>query len=725
MMGAQGPGRMLGAYQLGPFLGAGPVGDVFRARTGTEPRELAVKVLRPPLANSPQVRQKFAAIAAIVATLDHPHVLPLDYFGEQGNQIFGVTPLVAQGSLLARLNNGRLSPKDVAPLFSQVCDALHYLSEHGMVHGNLKPTNILLFEGRHCMLGDFGQLWQVSEVDLTQSGISAEATFYMAPEQMEGFVDARSDIYSLGAILFHALTGQPPFPGQTPFEVLSRHNRQPVPSLRTLNGPVAEGALAFDEVLRIALAKNPAERFQSPVAMARAIVEAGNLANDLPSRAMPVVRPGQMPPGVVSPVPSRPNPAYGPMPGQMMPPRPNNMPYGAPMLPPPMGPAGVPLFPGQVPPPGAAPNSRPRVPSQPLPPQARPPMGAPGQDQSLQWLIPDSQPAAPPPARGTPQPPNLDAANFQTARHSADMVDRILAGEESGIVAPPTIETGSAARPRRDDWWEGDDSRDYTDRSAIYDERDVRDWDDSRSVSVPSMRTPSRPASRDRWAESDDRYRRDDTSYSREMESERVPARGRPYDATGRNATPDAQRMGGRMASAEDRGRPSVVIPASKNTKKRRSRLPAILAAIIFVVLLVNVGLLSVAAPQYCPAHLCDGLHSRLAPLFGIKSTSAARVTAALTKPDTTFKVAVAGTNTTAKAITLTSDSTTTWTATVDLAWVTVAPVSGSLSATAPSTLDVTLTPDVTVIAGTYSATVTITAGGQTTQIKLPIVVGG
>ncbi len=720
---------MLGAYQLGPSLGAGPVGDVFRARTGNDPRELAVKVLRPPLANSPQVRQKFMAIAATVAALDHPHILPIDYFGEQGGQIFDVTPLVAQGSLLTRLTNSRLSPKDVAPLFSQVCDALNYLSGQGMVHGNLKPTNILLFEGRHCMLGDFGQLWQVSEVDLTQSGVSAEATFYMAPEQMEGFVDARSDIYSLGAILFHALAGQPPFPGQTPFEVLSRHNRQPVPSLRTLNQPVAEGALAFDEVLRIALAKNPAERFQSPVAMARAIMEAGNLANDLPSRAMPVVRPTQ-PPSAFSPVPSRPNPAYGPMPGQMMPsaprgPLPPGAPFSPPMLPPGMGAPGGPLFPSQVPP-GGGPPSRPRVPSQPLPPQ-RPPMGPPGQDQSLQWLLP-SQPAGPPPARGTPQPPNLAAADFHTARHSADMVDRIIAGESPDSAAPPTIEIGAAGSARRDDWWDGDDDRrDYTDRSAIYDERDVRDWDDSRSVSVPSMRTPSRPASRDRWEESDDRYRHDDTSYSREMASERVPApaRDRAYDATGRNATMDAPRGTARNGAArgpQDRGRPSVVIPAPK---RRRSRLPIILGSIILVVLLANVGLLSVAAPQYCPAHLCDGLHSTLAPIFGIKSAAPVSLTAALTKPDTTFTVAVAGTKTTAKAITLTSGGNTTWTATVDLPWVTVSPVSGSLVAATPATLDVTLTPGVTVTQGSYTATVTITAGGQTTQVKLPITVGG
>ncbi len=144
-----------------------------------------------------------------------------------------------------------------------------------MAHGNLKPSNVLLFEGRHTLLSDFGQLWQVAEVDLTQSGLPADAVFYMAPEQLDGYVDTRSDIYGLGAILFHALTGQPPFTGQTPFEVLSRHQRQPVPSLGALHPSVAPGVLVFDEVIRMAMAKDPAARFQTPLALARAIVEAG------------------------------------------------------------------------------------------------------------------------------------------------------------------------------------------------------------------------------------------------------------------------------------------------------------------------------------------------------------------------------------------------------------------------------------------------------------------
>ena len=351
MAGAS-PGRTIGAYQLGQFIGAGPIGDVYRAQQiGQANRELALKIIRSPLAQSRAVRQRFSTVTRQVATLDHPHLLPLEYAGEINGQLVEISPFVTQGSLMTRIGRGRLSPKDIAPLFKQICEALTYAHSQGMAHLNLKPTNVMLFEGRHVLLGDFGQFWQVSEVDLTQVGLSAEAVAYMAPEQAEGHGDLRSDIYSLGITLFQALTGTLPFMGRTPFDVLSRHMRQDVQPLSQMQPPLSPGALAFDDVLRMALAKDPRSRFQSPVAMARAIVEAGHLANELPSRVMPLIA------------------------------------ANTPLLPPPRGAGGNSLFtPGS--PSHPYPNGQQQPLSQPLPPAG---LGIAGQPNPSRPIMPPGQ----------------------------------------------------------------------------------------------------------------------------------------------------------------------------------------------------------------------------------------------------------------------------------------------------------------------------------------------
>jgi serine/threonine protein kinase len=744
MTGAQGSGRTLGAYQIGARLGAGPVGDVWRALAPGN-REMAVKVLRAPFVNSPAIRQRFLAISATVAQLDHPHILPIEASGEQGAQVFVAMPFVAQGSLAGRFAGGRLSPKDIAPLFNQICDALNYIFSQGMTHGNLKPANVLLFEGKHCLLSDFGQLWQVAETDLTQSGVRAEAVLYMPPEQMEGYVDIRNDIYSVGAMLFHALTGMPPYPGQTPFEVLSRHQRQPVPSLAAVTPPLASGALVFEDVIRMALAKDPNARFQTPVALARAIVEAGNLANDLPSRAVPIITPGmpnpltpQMPPAMPHRPPPGTNAAAGPMPGQMIPhsrPLPGQMPPSYPPPAPMFGPA-----PGQAPPampPPQQPISRPRVPSQPLPNQAPPPPpysapppmnGMPPQappDDPLSWLFADNKQGMPP-ARPTPAPPpNLDAADFLTARHSApDPSPRGSEMDETGRLPPPTMETDLIRRPPEQRWdrdgYDEYDERDYTGGQSMV---SPREWDeDSRSMSVPSMRMPARPPSRDRWEESDDRYRpRADDDYSQEMASARVSARGRPPEYSQQMYAPydDGRSM---QAPAVDPTRQSVVIPAPKR-RRGRSRLPLILGIVIVLALLANIGAISVLAPQRCPAHLCDGLNAKLAPLFGRQAVPTLSLTQIDTK--TSLTAAVDNTATFSDVLALSGNETSAlgWQATADLGWVTLTPPNGTLAPGQTVTIGVVLAPAASVTPGNYTATVTLTAGGATAQVKLTLTV--
>ncbi len=604
MAQAQGQGRTLGMYQLGPFVGSGPVGDVYRARhLSQEPTDVALKVLRQPFAGSPNVRSRLNQISAFMANVDHPHILPLEFAGESDGRLFTVTPLVAHGSLMARLARGRLSPKDIAPLFKQMCDALAFAHGMGLVHGNIKPTNIMLFEGKHVLLGDFGHLWQIAEVDLTRSGINADAVLYMAPEQVDGVTDARSDIYSLGVVLFHALTGSPPFTGKTPFEVLSRHQRQPAPTLTAAQGLLPPGALVFDEVIRMALAKDPSARFQSPVALARALVEAGNLANDLPSRVMPSLRPNSVP--LIAPPQQRAMPPSYPQPG-MMPPG-----YGQPPPSPMSGPA-APQYQQPMRPPGVPP----------LPP-GMPPQAPP--DDPLSWLLPDATPAPPSMSRPNNRPINQDLADFLTARHAAptDSVMRDAvppSTAETGSVPAPTGETGSISRAE-DPWWQSEAaSREYTGYTDSRVPSASREWevtgefDQSRSMQAPSLRRPARNgAERDRWEESDPdrsrnrRNRRDDTDYSAEM------SRARP-------ATPSRPR---RDAYDYDEGRsrsgPAVNHRSSRArapAPPKKSRLPGVLAALVLIFLLLSAGLIITFKPSLCPNHVCDSLHTKIQHLI-------------------------------------------------------------------------------------------------------------
>lgn len=256
-------GVMLSDYLLLRCISKGGMADVYHARQKGEGNfEVAVKVYRSSFAQQASFRDYFMAEAEKIGQFDHPNILPLLEFGEGEGLLYVVTPYVAPGTLedLLRRVGGKFSAMQALPILQQLCSAVQYAHSHEVLHGNIKPSNIFVATDGRMLLSDFGvaQGYDDSQQSLTRVGWgSAE---YIAPEQSLGVLRPGSDIYALGVLLFRILTGEPPFTGQTPVEVLLKHVRQQPPSARTLVPSISD---AVDGVLKMALQKRADDRFAS------------------------------------------------------------------------------------------------------------------------------------------------------------------------------------------------------------------------------------------------------------------------------------------------------------------------------------------------------------------------------------------------------------------------------------------------------------------------------
>ena len=267
-------GRTFGGYQLLAPLGAGGVAEAYRAKPlQGSGREVVVKIIQPNLAQQPAFQTRFQlAMQKAAALANHTHVLPVLGSGEEGGFAYIVTPYVPEGTLHDWIGRGwRLGLTDVGPFFRQLATGLAYAHSLGIAHENLKPVNIYLFEGRHVLLGDFGVLWDVAQINPQLSGPAAEAVAYLAPEAFNKVFTPAADIYSLGAVLFTTLTGRAPFHGQTPGEVYSAHMNQPVPPLGATAPSLARQLQSLDLVIQRAMAKRPDERYPTPLLFADAV----------------------------------------------------------------------------------------------------------------------------------------------------------------------------------------------------------------------------------------------------------------------------------------------------------------------------------------------------------------------------------------------------------------------------------------------------------------------
>ncbi len=221
-------GVQLSDFLLEQCISRGGVADVYRGRhIGDGNYDVAVKVFRPGYAQRQSFREYFMTEAEKIGQFEHANILPFLEFGEGEGLLYSVTPYVESGTLGNLLNRvgGKFSAMQALPIMQQLCSAVQYAHERDVIHGNIKLSNVFVGTDGRMLLADFGIVrgYDDSQQSLTRIGWgSAE---YAAPEQSLGVLRRASDIYSLGALLFRILTGQPPFTGQTPVEVLLKHVR--------------------------------------------------------------------------------------------------------------------------------------------------------------------------------------------------------------------------------------------------------------------------------------------------------------------------------------------------------------------------------------------------------------------------------------------------------------------------------------------------------------------
>ncbi len=280
-------GESFGRYRLQELLGRGGMGEVWRAYDTATNRVVALKLLPAHLADDDTFVRRFRREAEAAAQLNNAHVIPIHSYGEIDGRLYVDMRLIEGRDLAEVLSAGPLEPERAVRIIAEAARALHAAHKIGLVHRDVKPSNLLLDEDDFAYLIDFGIARGTDQTKLTDTGATIGTWAYMAPERFSaGEVDARADIYALACVLYECLTGNPPFPGETVESQVAAHLSSSPPRPSKARPGLSE---RFDSVVQKGMAKDPEKRYATTVELAR---EAGDAA----TAPLPIQPPTQLAP---------------------------------------------------------------------------------------------------------------------------------------------------------------------------------------------------------------------------------------------------------------------------------------------------------------------------------------------------------------------------------------------------------------------------------------------
>ncbi len=417
-------GQVVGNFKVLSEVGEGGMGKVYRALDMMLEREVALKVLRPEFARVPDIVERFRSEAVALAKLLHPNIAGVYSFARFGDDLFMAMEFV-RGSTLERIlaESGAVDWQKAVPLLCQALDGIEHAHRLGIIHRDIKPANVMLTHDGVVKVTDFGIARVLGRARQTQEGRMIGTIEYMSPERIRGLeVDARSDIYSLGIVLYEMLTGTVPFASDSEYEVMRAQIEDQPRAPRELIPAIPE---QVQRALLTAVAKNPGERFASAIEMKNALragIEEATRIVAVPIAPAREAPPPVPPPVVLAPAPKTPPPAPSPPPAPQAAPAP-----------------AAPQAPKAAPAPAPAP---PRVAPQPLPVAAAPVRPAPVQTRVAEVPYVPYEPPAP-----EPEPRNWRPYMIAAALVVVALVAILMWPDGSGSEVPPQAVTPARSAP--------------------------------------------------------------------------------------------------------------------------------------------------------------------------------------------------------------------------------------------------------------------------------------
>lgn len=269
-------GKKIGQYKILEEIGRGGMATVYRAHQSSINRDVAIKILPSQFARDPNFKKRFRREARAIAALEHVHILPLHDFGTENGYTYMAMRYI-KGGTLSNLMGKKLSYERIVQIIGDIAKALDYAHSQGVIHRDIKPSNILIDNQGEALLTDFGIAKIVTDLPggtrITTTGHVLGTPEYIAPEQAEtGNIDGRSDIYSLGVVMYELLTGRPPYQAKTPLAIVLMHvNDEPPPPPRSVKPAIPE---QLEKIVLKAMAKDPKDRFRTAGKMEQALKQA-------------------------------------------------------------------------------------------------------------------------------------------------------------------------------------------------------------------------------------------------------------------------------------------------------------------------------------------------------------------------------------------------------------------------------------------------------------------